>query len=243
MEHVRDVIGHPTPRVLAWSSTPKARSAVGSDLILMEHIRTIVLQVSLQLQNRPFYPTEKDNEEPAVEKYRIGPVIEKQYWFNKPVEEDRGPWFDVMTSIQTTCRLALRRAESQASSAASSSPSPSSLLSRSKPSDLPELRRLMQQRISMAPHIIPLERGLTAPYLIHPDLSPSNVIANPSGAANVVSCIDWQGGVAFLALRVSVYLKLFFMRKNLKSPGPSWGQHIKFPGLGSPPGFMAYFAD
>ncbi len=48
----------------------------------------------------------------------------------------------------------------------------------------------------MAPYIIPSERGLTAPYLFHPDLSRSNVIVKPTGAANVVSYIDWQGAVA-----------------------------------------------
>ncbi|PBK63880.1 hypothetical protein ARMSODRAFT_893717 [Armillaria solidipes] len=237
MEYVRDVIGHPTPRVLAWSSTPETRSAVGSDFILMERINGVALEkrwlntfdedigavireilfldlalhqrpfsqigslffkedVSPELQSRPLYLTEKDNEEPAAEKYRIGPVVDRQYWFNGPVEGDRGPWPDMLSFIQATCRLALQKAEYQASSAVSSSPSPSSLLSRSKPSDLPELRRLLQQCISMAPYIIPSERGLTAPYLIHPDLSRSNVIVKPSGAANVVSYIDWQGAFA-----------------------------------------------
>ncbi len=132
MEYVRDIIGHPTPRVLAWSSTPEARSTVGSDFILMERINGVALEkrwfntfnedigavlremlfldlhlhqrpfsqigslffkedVSPELQSRPLYLEEKDNEEPAAEKYRIGPVVEKQYWFNEPVEGDRGP--------------------------------------------------------------------------------------------------------------------------------------------------------
>ncbi|PBK63885.1 hypothetical protein ARMSODRAFT_520005 [Armillaria solidipes] len=237
MEYVRDVIGHPTPRILAWSSTPEARSAVGSNFILMERINSVALEkrwlntfdedigaviwkmlfldlalhqrplsqigslffkedVSPELQSKSLYLTEKDNEEPAAEKYRIGPVVDRQYWFNGPVEGDRGPWPDMLSFIQATCRLALQKAEYQASSAVSSSPSPGSLLSRSKPSDLPELRRLLQQCISMTPHIIPLECGLTAPYLIHPDLSGCNVIVKPSRAAIVVSYIDWQGAMA-----------------------------------------------
>ncbi|PBK86338.1 hypothetical protein ARMGADRAFT_534458 [Armillaria gallica] len=237
MEYVQDVIGHPTPRVLAWSSTPEAQSTVGSDFILMERINGVALEkrwfntfdedigaviremlfldlalhrrpfsqigslffkedVNPELQSRSLYLEEKDNEEPAAEKYRIGPVVDRQYWFNGPVEGDRGPWPDMLSFIQATCRLALQKAEYQASSAVSSSPSPGSLLSRSKPSDLPELRRLLQQCISMAPYIIPSQRGLTAPYLIHPDLSRSNVIVKPSGAANVVSYIDWQGAFA-----------------------------------------------
>ncbi len=36
MEYVREVFGKPTPRVLTWSSTPEARTAVGMDFILME---------------------------------------------------------------------------------------------------------------------------------------------------------------------------------------------------------------
>ena len=44
MEYVRDVIGHPTPRILAWSSTPVARSAVESDFSLMERIDGVALE-------------------------------------------------------------------------------------------------------------------------------------------------------------------------------------------------------
>ncbi len=42
MEYVRDAIGHPTPRVLAWSNAHEARSTVGSDLILVECINGVV---------------------------------------------------------------------------------------------------------------------------------------------------------------------------------------------------------
>ncbi|PBK95970.1 hypothetical protein ARMGADRAFT_924773 [Armillaria gallica] len=132
IEHVRDVIGHPTPRVLAWSSTPEARSAVGSDFILMERTNGVALEdrwlntfdrdigaaikemlfldldlhqwpfsqigslffkedVGPELQSRPLYAREKDNEKPDAKKYRIRPVVNKQYWFNEPIEGDRGP--------------------------------------------------------------------------------------------------------------------------------------------------------
>ncbi|PBK85288.1 hypothetical protein ARMGADRAFT_1129190 [Armillaria gallica] len=111
--------------------------------------------VSTELQDRPLYLKEEHNSEPAAEKYRIGPVVDKQYWFSEQVAGDRGPWPDMTSFIQSTCRLALRRPESQAASAASSHPRPSSLLSRSKPLDLPELRRLLQQCISLAPYLNP----------------------------------------------------------------------------------------
>ncbi|PBK63876.1 hypothetical protein ARMSODRAFT_893613 [Armillaria solidipes] len=236
MEYVREVFGEPTPRVLAWSKTPKLRAAVGSDFILMERVNGVSLEdrwlstfdadmgtalkdlisfdvqlhgrsfsqvgslffkedVSPELRDRPLYLKEEHNNEPAAEKYRIGPVVDKQYWFSEQVAGDRGPWLDMTSFLQSTCRLALRRAESQAASAASSHPRPSSLLSRSKPHDLPELRRLLQQCISLAPHLNPSEPALTAPRLTHPDLSRSNIIVAPTGAANVLSYIDWQGAM------------------------------------------------
>ncbi|KAK0229858.1 hypothetical protein EDD85DRAFT_956970 [Armillaria nabsnona] len=167
-----------------------------------EDIGAFVLQASLQSQSGPLYSTEKDSEEPAAGKYRIGSVVEKQHWFNEPVEGDRGPWLDMVSFIHATYRLALRRAESRASSTASSSLSPSSLLSRSKPSDLPKLRQLLQQ----------------FPYLIPPDLSRSNVIVKSSRAANVVSYIDWQGAVALPYLQS---ISLPEAVSPLKWPGPS----------------------
>ncbi len=254
MEYVREVVGKPTPRVLAWSNTPESRAAVGSDFILMERINGVSLEyrwlntfdaeigavlkelvfldarfhqrafsqigslffkedVTPELQNRPLYMKEEHNNEPAAEKYRIGPVVDKQYWFNEPIEGDRGPCEspccivldrkadcrhlgpDMTSFIQGTCRLALRRAESQAANTVSSHPTPSSLLSRSKPHDLPELRRLLQQCISLAPYLNPSEPALTAPRLTHPDLTRSNIIVAPTGAAHVLSYIDWQGAV------------------------------------------------
>ncbi|KAK0499105.1 hypothetical protein EDD18DRAFT_1103542 [Armillaria luteobubalina] len=168
MEYVRVVIGHFTPRTPAWSSTPQARSAVGSDFILMERINSVLLEkhwfsslmkalardtrnaillnLALpttfftprpELHSRPIYMAKKVNKEDVAEKYRIGPVIDKQYRLNELMEGDRGPWPDMVSFIQATCRSALRRAGSRASSAASSSPSPSSLMGRSMPSGLP----------------------------------------------------------------------------------------------------------
>ncbi len=44
MEYVREVFGEPTPRVLAWSRTPKLGAAVGSDFILMERVNGVSLE-------------------------------------------------------------------------------------------------------------------------------------------------------------------------------------------------------
>ncbi len=44
MEYVREVVGKPTPCVLAWSNTPESRAAVGSDFILTERINGVSLE-------------------------------------------------------------------------------------------------------------------------------------------------------------------------------------------------------
>ncbi|KAK0229853.1 hypothetical protein EDD85DRAFT_956965 [Armillaria nabsnona] len=126
-----------------------------------------------ELQSRPLYLRESDNKASVTDKYRIEPIVDNQYWFGgeEPVVGDRGP--DMTTLLQATCCLALRRAEYQAVSAASSCPTSSSLLSRSKPDDLPELRQLLHHCISMVQHNRSVFR-----------------------AANVVPYIDWQGATA-----------------------------------------------
>ncbi|KAK0460462.1 uncharacterized protein EV420DRAFT_211794 [Desarmillaria tabescens] len=44
MEYVREVFDKPTPRVLAWSKTPEAQAAVGTDFILVEYIQGTPLE-------------------------------------------------------------------------------------------------------------------------------------------------------------------------------------------------------
>ncbi|PBK85292.1 hypothetical protein ARMGADRAFT_560897 [Armillaria gallica] len=107
-----------------------------------------------ELQSRLLHLRESDNKESFADKYRIGPIVDDQYWVGReePVAGDRCPWPDMTTFLQATYRLALRRAESQAASVASSCPSFSSLLSRSKPDDIPELRQLLYHCISMVPY-------------------------------------------------------------------------------------------
>ncbi|KAK0460540.1 uncharacterized protein EV420DRAFT_1641090 [Desarmillaria tabescens] len=121
--------------------------------------------VSPELQSW-LYARERDSEEPAAERYRIGPVVDKQYWFNEPDHA----WTDMASYIQVTCRLALGPPTSRNSVSCCSN--------------------VYRWRIVLPEH------GLAVPYLIHSDLSRSNVIVKPSRAANVVSYIDWQGAVA-----------------------------------------------
>ncbi len=57
--------------------------------------------VSSELQSRPLYLRESDNKESAADKYRIGPVVDNQYWFGgeEPVVGDRGPCRQVFIPI------------------------------------------------------------------------------------------------------------------------------------------------
>ncbi|KAK0205617.1 hypothetical protein DFS33DRAFT_783045 [Desarmillaria ectypa] len=76
---------------------PAARFLASGSLFFKE-------DVSPELQNRPLYKVEEHNNHPAVQKYRISPVVDKQYWFNEPIEGDRGPWPNMTSFIQATCR-------------------------------------------------------------------------------------------------------------------------------------------
>ncbi len=46
-----------------------------------------------ELQSRPLYFRESDDKESVADKYRIGPIVDNQYWFSgeEPVVGDRGP--------------------------------------------------------------------------------------------------------------------------------------------------------
>lgn len=64
---------------------------------------------------------------------------------------------------------------------------------KSKPTDIPLLRRLLNTCIRIAPLIIPPDPAITAPVLNHPDLALNNLIVPPEGLAYVHHVIDWQG--------------------------------------------------
>ncbi|KAK0224223.1 hypothetical protein IW262DRAFT_1459276 [Armillaria fumosa] len=168
MEYVREVFDKSTP----------PRAAVGTDFILKEymqgvppHVHRVKVDVIPELNRSPLYLRESDNKKYVADKYLIEPFTGNRYWFSReePVVGDRGPWPDMTTFLQATCRLALCRAEYQAASAASSCSLSSSLLSRTKPDDVPELRQFLHHYISTVPYLTPA----ATPYLMDPNLPPA----------------------------------------------------------------------
>ncbi|THU96791.1 hypothetical protein K435DRAFT_965772 [Dendrothele bispora CBS 962.96] len=232
---VREVLKHPAPRVLEWSSS-LTQNVVGRDFMMTEHLdgtqlahrgwdtmttvrnpdnRRLIRQimthqasmvqkpfsqigsiylkedVSEELQKRPLFLNPEDNEHPLADKYRIGPIADKAFYFlgEEPVEGDRGPWPDMESFLQATCRLMIRRAKHQ--STQSNIQSSSASLSRSRPEDLPEIIDLLEKHIQMIPHIvssIPLE--LRAPVLTHPRLDARSILLAEDGS--IQSYINWQ---------------------------------------------------
>lgn len=63
---------------------------------------------------------------------------------------------------------------------------------KSRPSDAPILRRLLETCIRVAPHIMPRDSAMVAPVLNHAAITLANLIVPPDGFANVTHAIDWQ---------------------------------------------------
>ncbi len=66
---------------------------------------------------------------------------------------------------------------------------------RSKQEDIPEIRRLLDMTIIIAPLLAPKDSSLMVPILVHPDLGVSNMIINPEPPHGVTTFIDWQGAI------------------------------------------------
>ncbi|KZT69534.1 hypothetical protein DAEQUDRAFT_811307 [Daedalea quercina L-15889] len=120
-------------------------------------------------------------------KYRIGPTANREW--GRPgydrVDADRGPWPDMPTMIKAAAEFQLRAMDTVVDF--------SSSRVKSKPSDIPLLRRLLNICIRVAPLIVPSDPALTAPVLTHPDLTLNNLLVPPEGRAYVHHVIDWQG--------------------------------------------------
>ncbi|OCH86595.1 hypothetical protein OBBRIDRAFT_714168, partial [Obba rivulosa] len=144
-----------------------------------------------ELRDRPLYPSVVPYSSSApvqstALKYRIGPTVNRE-WYRGPystVDADRGPWPDMQTVIQSAANFQL-----QAIARGIDFDSPHI---KSKPSDILELRRLLEMCIKVASLIVPDNPAITMPVLNHPDLTLSNLIVPAEGDASVVNAIDWQ---------------------------------------------------
>ena len=69
----------------------------------------------------------------------------------------------------------------------------SSTFIKSRPTDIPLLRRLLQTCTRIAPLIMPQNDAMTMPVLNHPDLALTNLIVPSEGPTHITHLIDWQG--------------------------------------------------
>ncbi|KAI0349872.1 hypothetical protein OH77DRAFT_1577287 [Trametes cingulata] len=162
--------------------------------------------VSEELRQRPLYPPEYPQDlferRPLVNalyafadehrtrlsgRYRVGASVEREWWRGAyaAITANRGPWPDMQSMLISAAEFQLR--------ALDDTEILSSPFIRSRPSDVPLLRRLLHTCIRVAPFIVPRSEALTMPVLNHPDLSLRNLIVPPEGPAGVHCVIDWQG--------------------------------------------------
>ncbi|KAI0667373.1 kinase-like domain-containing protein [Trametes maxima] len=120
-------------------------------------------------------------------KYRIGPTVSREWWRGVygHVDANRGPWPDMQSMIVSAAQLQLNALDTAVDLSAS--------YLKSRPSDKPLLRLLLEACVRVAPFIIPADPAITKPVLNHPDLSLNNLITSPEGPAHVRHVIDWQG--------------------------------------------------
>ncbi|KAF7763887.1 hypothetical protein Agabi119p4_8424 [Agaricus bisporus var. burnettii] len=155
--------------------------------------------VSPELRDRPLYPPGRNivyppdltpqAEPPSSEyfsrKYKIGPTADRQWYRGAyaDIECDRGPWPDVASYLKSAATFQLKALDA---GIGFGPPQP-----RSKKSDIPQLRRLLELCIQLAPFVVPHGK-LSEPVLAHPDLSLGNLIVSPDGPPSVQGIIDWQ---------------------------------------------------
>ncbi|RDB16570.1 Altered inheritance of mitochondria protein 9, mitochondrial [Hypsizygus marmoreus] len=146
--------------------------------------------VSPELQARPLFADPERNvvdAEHFSQKYRIGPITDRQWWrgARRHVDADRGPWPNTESYIVAAARL-----EQQCISQGIDMESP---YVRSRHEDIPEIQKLLDRCIAAAPYLAPSDPRLSKPTLLHPDLSGSNIIIAAEDNIREQKIIDWQG--------------------------------------------------
>ncbi|KAK0222803.1 kinase-like domain-containing protein [Armillaria nabsnona] len=145
--------------------------------------------VSPELQDRPLYLSDEDNQRLSAQKYRIGPIVDREWWRGerRNMRADRGPWPDMASYITAAARLAQESLSRGVETASSST--------RSSLQDLPEIHQLLEKCIAAAPHLAPPDSTLLSPLLAHPDMSASNMLIESPEKPSITCFLDWQGAI------------------------------------------------
>ncbi|PBK67764.1 hypothetical protein ARMSODRAFT_1085806 [Armillaria solidipes] len=159
--------------------------------------------VSPELQDRPLYLSDEDNQRPSAQKYRIGPIVDREWWRGerRNIQADRGPWPDMASYITTAARLAQE--------CLSRGIDTNSSFARSSHQDVPEIHRLLEKCIAVAPHLAPPDSSLLSPLLAHPDMSASNMLIESPEKPSIACFLDWQGAIvapAFMQVSIPALL-------------------------------------
>ncbi|KAK9252082.1 hypothetical protein V1507DRAFT_462610 [Lipomyces tetrasporus] len=151
--------------------------------------------VSPDLQNKLPYEVEEDNE--LVDRWRIGPTVEKKFWqpgLDEAGTIDRGP-----CTSPSDYLLASATAHITAYTNLLKDPAiPSSELGSYLPSWIETYRQYAALTPALIPSDIPADSDLLSPRLHHPDLNPMNVLVERSGndpnePFASAYLLDWEG--------------------------------------------------
>ncbi|KAF7589600.1 hypothetical protein BBP40_004060 [Aspergillus hancockii] len=222
MNFLRVILGHPVPKVLAYSIS--SDNPVGAEYIIMERVhgeslsskwlalkaeevKNIMKQLA-DIEQKLFsfrFPgygslyhardIEGQTRIPiGVEDFCIGPVAARQFWHGErcQMDLDRGPWL-----LSEDCfTSAARRETACILRHAKPRPRRTFLLPTNYNIDPSQHTSLLSKFLKVSPFLVPSEPTHNSPTLRHPDLSLSNILLKP-GSTEIAGVIDWQDAVIF----------------------------------------------
>ncbi|PYH72717.1 mitochondria protein Fmp29 [Aspergillus vadensis CBS 113365] len=205
MSFLRDILGVPVPRVLAYSAD--STNPVGSEYIIMERRKL----------KRGF-----------LQDFCIGPIAARQFWHGdrSNTKIDRGLWLspeDCFTSAarrETTCILQYAKPQ----------PRRTFLLPTSFDIDPSELTSLLSEFLQLATLLVPKDTFHDALILRHPDLTLNNILLKP-GSAKIASIIDCEEQMEAKAKCRSEEANLYYTAATGLYNGNHWSA-LKIPHLG-----------
>ncbi|GFN11037.1 aminoglycoside phosphotransferase family protein [Aspergillus tubingensis] len=222
MAFLRDILGVPVPRVLAYSAD--SANPVGSEYIIMERVEGVSvasrwlslttadvaslmkqiaeIEAKIFAYQFPGYGSlyrkrdlERGPKIPlSIEDFCIGPIAARQFWHGdrSNTKIDRGPWL----SPEDCFTSAARRETTCILQYAKPQPRRTFLLPTSFDIDPSEHTSLLSRFLQLATLLIPKDTVHNAPILRHPDLTLNNILLEP-GSAKIASIIDWQDSITF----------------------------------------------
>ncbi|KAF4151201.1 hypothetical protein CNMCM6069_004353 [Aspergillus lentulus] len=176
---LRNVLNVPVPRVMGWSS-PSQPNSVGSKYMMIG-----VVEIERKLMSARFtshgslyykdaYPYRKE----LTGKFVIGPTTERSFWENgkHDLDIDRGPWDSAQEYLSAVANREIASIQNQGSKTAIA---------------MDSHVRLLEQVLTLLPHILPLEE-LSSPALLHHDLHSDNIFVDDADPTKISSIIDWR---------------------------------------------------